>query len=581
MDNAKSLLTINYKLDSAKNFISSVGGNQYYFFVGNHVDANNDVRPFDNQEDTIVSSYQGMIFGKRIQSNDTNLMIRRITWQSNTVYDIYDHRDSDLYDKDFYVVVHEGTTWNVFKVLENNSGGPSTVSPSITNVGIDQEDFFYPTDGYRWKFMYSMTDANETKFATSDYFPVATSANVAAKAVPGAIDSIQVVTPGRGYDNYFSGSFGIADIRLNGDPKKYGISTAGINTTNGYYDACWLYISSGPGAGQYRLVDTYSSNATHNVVFLTEEFDPTDLPQNGSHFELTPSVKIDGDGRETLPASARAIINPAGNTIARVEMIERGQNYFHATGEVQASGSVGVQALAGVVPIMSPVKGHGADAEAELGGKFVGVAVKLIGTEGNTIITDNDYSQVGIIKDPLFNSVKITLKNANKDFFTDEIVYKVSTIQLSGTVQTVLNGNSQLTDSLTVAGVNAHAIATVGQTILINYSTNFQLANVISVSNTSIQMDQAALWDTAGNTANIYLATVGGSGLVSGFSASVVTLTDATGTFTSNDFLIGSETGVHAQANVVTINGASKTFSTFMQTYEYIGSMTQGVIHCR
>src|SRR5438105_4299900 len=127
--NSKALLTINYKHDSAQSFVSSISDNQYYLFVSNHIDANT-TRPFDNEQDTLVSCYHGMVFGKKINPNDAIIMIPRVYWQQNTIYDIYDHRDSDLYTKKFYVSVHEGNQWDVFKCLENGNGNQSTVSPS-------------------------------------------------------------------------------------------------------------------------------------------------------------------------------------------------------------------------------------------------------------------------------------------------------------------------------------------------------------------------------------------------------------------------------------------------------------------
>jgi hypothetical protein len=576
MANEKLLLTINYKLDAAQNFVSSIQDEQYYFFVSNHIDANNAVRPYDNQQDTLISSYQGMVFGKRIRSNDASIAIKRITWSANTIYDIYDHRDQQMYDKNFYVIVHEGTQWDVFKCLENGGGNPSVVAPSRTNVGSSGEDFYFPTDGYRWKYLYSVSDADEVKFGTSLYFPVHTDETTQAQAKPGSIDAVIVESPGRGYGNYFYGALGVGDVRLNGDPRKYGISTPGVNLSNGYYEGCWLYISSGPGAGQYRTIQSYTSNSTYNFVVLDSEFDPSNTPENGSLFEITPAVSIVGDGLETAPAYARAIINPAGNTVARVEMIERGQRYFHGTATVDASPVVGVTATAVVTPMMSPYHGHGSNAEVELGGKYVCVAVDLVGSEGSTVITNNDYSQIGIIKNPLFNNVEITLKNANKDFFTNEIVYNITPRQLMGGVGTILDSNNSLTDVLLVSGVDATSIVDVGETILINWSSNYQLANVVAVTSTSIKMDAPALWNTGSGTANIHAVTVRGQGVIDGFATGSVILTDATSTFRSNDYLIGAETGVFAQANVVTINSATKTFGTYVGAYTYVGTLDQG-----
>lgn len=576
MDDQRLLLTINYKLDAAQNFVSSIGDHIYYFFVSNHIDANNNIRPFNNEQDILVSSHQGMIFGKKIHSNDVSLMIRRVDWVANTVYHVYDHRDPDLYDKDFYAIVHEGTQWNVFKCLENGSGNPSTVAPSKDNVGATSQDFFYPNDGYRWKFMYSVTDADEDKFATTEYFPVGIDDNTRLNSTPGSLDSVIVESPGRGYGNYFDGSFGIGDIRLNGDPKKYAISTPGVKTTNGYYDGCWLYISSGPGAGQYRMIDSYISNSTYNYVTLESQFDPADSPQNGSIFEISPSISIVGDGREILSAVGRAIVNPVGNTIARIEMIERGLKYSHAMASVSASPVVGVTAQATITPMLSPFNGHGFNPEIELGSKYAGITVKLQGTEGNTIITDNDYSQMGIIKNPLFRDVEITLANQSRDFNVDEIVYGFTTNQLQGTIQTTTNANNELTDTLSVNGVNATQIVGTGDTIVINYASSYQMANVVSVTSSSIQMDTIALWNTGSNTANVFSAKVNSMGLITGFAAGSVILTNTTGNIKNGDRLIGAETGIYAEANVVTITSVNKTFDTFMGAHTYLGTIDQG-----
>jgi hypothetical protein len=194
---AKSLITVNYRHNAAEQFIDSFVVNQYYLFVSNHIDANTASRPFNNEQDTIVSCYHGMIFGKRSCQNDATLMIPRVDWQTNTVYDIYDHRDPGLYDKEFYVVTPDGSNFNVFKCLENGNGNPSTVAPTIDNVSLSNDNFFYPTDGYRWKFMYTISQADFDKFSTADYVPVYTSANVSSMATAGSLDVIKVESPGK------------------------------------------------------------------------------------------------------------------------------------------------------------------------------------------------------------------------------------------------------------------------------------------------------------------------------------------------------------------------------------------------
>lgn len=576
MNNSKPLLTISYRLNSANMFVSSIKEDNYYFFVGNHVDSNTVYEPYDNPQDTLLSAYYGMIFGKKIANNDVSLMIRRIDWQSGVVYDIYDHADPNLYESNFYAIVHEGSQYDVFKCLENGGGNPSTVTPSRSDVSVDNDDFYYPNDGYRWKYMYSVSDGVAEQFATNEFFPLIQDEAVKSKAIPGAIDVINVTTPGAGYANYFNGTFNVGDIRLNGDPKKYGISTKNVKTANGFYDGCWLYISSGAGAGQYRQIESYTSNNTHNFIELVEEFDPSDDPENGSVFEVSPSVEIKGDGYETTAAKARAIIDPVGNTVSRVEMLNKGKNYNLAAGYILVASSVGVTANAGVVPIYSPKGGHGYDVAAELGARFVATSVTLNGNESNTVITDNDYSQIGIIKNPQFRKVTLGIEDQNRDFNTNEFVYNIDKIKLDGTANTVMNANTELTSTITLNDITGHEILKTDDVVMLNLGTEYMVANVVSVSNTYITIDKAAVFSTGSNTADIYKVNIKAQGLVDGYAADIVDLTDSTGEFQTGDEIIGTETGTHATVDSIKITDATKTYNTFMGCHTYVGSIVSG-----
>lgn len=574
---SKSLLTSGYRLDAAERFITSVEDSMYYFFVGNHLNPNTVVTPTDNPKDTTLNAYYNMIFGKRIQSNDIALMIQRYDYVANTAYAMYDHSDPILYDRNFFVVVHEGTQYDVFKCLDNNGGARSLITPSRLNVNLENDDFYFPNDGYRWKYMYSVSDDIVDKFATPSYIPVVTSPGVKSHAIHGAIDVIQVASSGKGYSNYLDGRFGVGDIRLNGDPKKYGISTSGVKTTNGFYDACWLYIASGPGAGQYKQIESYTSNSTYNSIELVDPFDPVDQPENTSTFEIYPSVNIRGDGSETIDAHARAIIDPNGNTVSRIEMLARGQDYNLASASVLYSASVGVTEQAVLKPIYSPTNGHGYNSAAELGGHHVGFGLKLVGSESNTVITNNDYSQWGILKNPEFKKVTLTSNDLNKDFSTNEWVYKINPVQLIGNCSTVKNSNTDLTNRITITGVDARTIVKPKDQLLFVYENNYLMANVTSANSSTIIIDRVATFDTAGSGgANVYVANTSSKGLVDGFSAGSVDLTKVTGVLSVGDTIIGIETGTYGTIDTVKITDVTKNFNTFMQTHIYIGSMTQG-----
>lgn len=572
-----SLLTNEYRVDGASRFIESVSSNQFYFYAGNHLNPNTIAQPYDNPQNIVLDSYYSMIFGKKITESNLQLMVKRYDYVANTVYAQYDHSDPDLLDSNFYVIVHEGSQYDVFKCLDNNQGSPSTIIPSRSYVSTDNDDFYFPNDGYRWKYMYSVDEGTASQFSTTDYFPVFVDPGVRDKAVTGAIDVISVRSTGKGYSNYLNGSFGVGDIRLNGNPLRYGLSVEGTKTTNGFYDACWLYIESGPGAGQYRQINTFVSNNTTNYVTLTEAFDPSDLPENTSSFEIYPSVLISGDGNQTSNAHARAIINPSGNTVDHIEMLDRGVGYRTASATVMYSASVGVSEDAEVYPIYSPTNGHGYNPPSELGGHYVCVGVKFSGTEANTVPVDNDYSQLGILKNPKFNNVGITSNDLNQQFSINELVYKIEPVQLAGYASTVRNANNQLTNQLVIDAVDPSKVVKIGDQLLVSFSDSYQIANVASVNDTSIYLNANATFDTISEySANVYLANATSSGLVDGFSANNVVLTNCDSDFSVGDMFIGVETGTVGTIDSIMVNGSNKAFNTFLQAYTYIGSMVQG-----
>ena len=62
------------------------------------------------------------------------------------------------------------SSFDVYKVIDNNSGGASTVEPS----GNKSTSVFTTGDSYRWKYMYTITTADSEKFLTKSFMPVKT-----------------------------------------------------------------------------------------------------------------------------------------------------------------------------------------------------------------------------------------------------------------------------------------------------------------------------------------------------------------------------------------------------------------------
>jgi hypothetical protein len=212
-------------------------------------------------------------------------------------------------------------------------------------------------------------------------------------------------------------------------------------------------------------------------------------------------------------------------------------------------------------PIISPVLGHGADPYNELGANRVGVSVKYTQSEGGTIPTQNDFRQVGILKDPQYTNVDLILKSANTigNFAIGEKVYQFNQFKLSGNVDITLGSNS----------IIKTAVGKISNTVtILNAGTGYNsAADSIVANNTGTGGSGFAASFTNNVSGVITAITVSNTG--TGYtSAPTLTITTSTG---SNGSLIASlanpQTPIFKDAfavgdYVLVSNGTSNYLST-------------------
>lgn len=189
------IIPYNLKINNAQEFINDLSNNSYYIGLGRvHQWTPTTESPSANDTNppTIISSYSALSevwnnsFGlKRINSNNASLAIPRYNWTTGTVYEQYDSYDTELYNKNFYVLTSAN---EVFKCISNNNGAQSTVEPtqSAPNTG----------DGYMWRYMYTLSTSEILNFLTTDFIPVS---EYSASPIPGEILSCKVTNSGSGY----------------------------------------------------------------------------------------------------------------------------------------------------------------------------------------------------------------------------------------------------------------------------------------------------------------------------------------------------------------------------------------------
>ena len=413
------LVTNNYRLMNAESFISSVGTSFYYAFAGSSNPWTGGTVPalYDNPGIVQFDAYNNMIFGKKLQTTDVSLMVNSYQWISGTVYAMYDDRDTTLSTKQFFV-------WT---------------QPQFSDTGAS--DIYYETaDGYQWKYMYRFSQSIYTKFATDLYIPVVPDSNVTSNAVSGAVDvivpvnanGIIVSSTGKGYDNYYAGNLTATSVSNINTPLV--TLDSGASTRNDFYTGCFFRITQGTGSGQYKEVTGHVSNNSGTFITLRTKLDT--IPDSTSTYTISPGIVVLGAGDDyinengaadaNIPANrvaAIALVNAnTGNSIYRVEILDRAVNVMSAGAYVNVSTQVNVTEDAIFKVIIGPKGGHGANVAAELYSSHVGVNVNFANNESNTIPVVNYIQTVGLIANPLFANVAFTTTGNNGVFLFGETV---------------------------------------------------------------------------------------------------------------------------------------------------------------
>jgi len=544
-----NLVTNYFNLHNAKQFresISETANSIYYVFAGRHtpyVGGDQSIPDLVNTNDTVnIDPYKLMVFGKKVANTDVKVMVPRYNWVSNTIYTAYSG-NTNITACSYYAVVNAVSSFHVFKVLGNNNGAPSTISPNFNDTGADDE-FYSTADGYVWKYMYTVNSSDFSKFATDEYIPVVPNANVSGNAVSGAIDVISISYAGSNYNTFLSNTFISSDLTIGGDPTIYTIANTAV-AANGFYNGSLIYIKGGSGLGQIRKIVDYTVIGNQKKIIIDTAF--TTAPDVTSIYEITPSVLITGDGSGAV---ARALVNTSSsNSISGIEIIQRGSGYTFANTIVIGNTS-GVSNSALVNVVFGPKGGHGKDAEIELGGKFVGISVTFANNESGTIPVSNDYRTIGLLKDPFFANVALTIATPTGVFTDNETVIQTdsnatgivtdsttTTVSLSN-VTGIFVTNKIITGSTSGATANAISFDINGQAKDFNTFDNRQRFTYTSGSGSFVEDEKVYQQDVA--TANAFYHSN---------DASFYYLTDLRGIFNTGNTLIGVNSGASITLN--------------------------------
>ena len=292
-----AIITNKFRINNAEQFVESfseTAAETYYLFIGrahswasdvdaqgNTIAEGTDASPPTPNDDVTSEFYNwdDMLGAKLIASTDVSRAIPRRNWTTGTTYDMYEHNigsanaaasgATNLFDSTYVVM---NSVFAVYKVIENDGATASTVEPTSTSNSI-----FSTSDGYRWKYMYSLTSAETLNFMSTDFIHCSTDSTVSAAAVDGALDTALVVAGGSSYTTSSGatisaipirgdGSSGVASVVISsGAVASVSITTAGTGYTFAYIRSADIIAATNAGGA--------GSGANINVI----------IPPKGGH----------------------------------------------------------------------------------------------------------------------------------------------------------------------------------------------------------------------------------------------------------------------------------------------------------
>ena len=353
-----AVITDQIRVLNATNFVSGISttDNSYYVFIGlpNATDVASDWNtstpsPIDNfdEHDNI---YDTLISAKKITSDDVLRVIKKITWSSGTIYEMYRQdysvnrvspqtSSTSLYNSNFYVM---NSDFRVYECIYNGSS-PSNSGKGVISLEEPTHTDLQPrleSDGYIWKYLYTIKPSDIIKFDSADYIPVPANwanntdvADVRNAAVDGKIETIVIedvtdasyqfngtknAVPIRG-----DGSDGLASVTfINGKP-------SAVQVTNG---------GSGYSFGTLDLDDVVTgSGASFSVIVPPPGGHGADIYRELGANKVLVYSRIENSD-VTNPDF------PTGNQFARIGIIENPKQ-FGSTNLLTSSSASGVYGL--------------------------------------------------------------------------------------------------------------------------------------------------------------------------------------------------------------------------------------------
>lgn len=361
--------------------------NKYYIGIGRSEDWNDT----DTEPTPVITEREERDFRLSMQSvklaANYSFVIPRINWASGTVYGEYDDTVVSHPSQPYYAMIDNNQVYVCLRQSRGANGvaNTSTVAPSGTS-----QVPFATSDGYAWKFLYTIGVVDNTNFTSANFIPVkkllvldsdgsgnitSTSTDVQQKTVqdsatPSPICGIDITNPGSGYTSaptitlVGNGHSANASATVSGGAvTKVVIDNDSANGTQGIrmgqgYDFAHVAFSGGGGSGAVARV-----KLGPKAGFGADPRD--DLRSKAMMFNIKPAGTEGGEGtasgvgefhvgtsfrqigllKNPADSTGTAFISTSGNALRRLKLHQKSSNF--TKGSLLTGGSSGAKAFVG------------------------------------------------------------------------------------------------------------------------------------------------------------------------------------------------------------------------------------------
>lgn len=207
-----SILTQKFKKNLAQMIYDDVVDSDQRYFVG--IGRSEDWDSSDTPPDPVDSLREARNARLALQSvkraTAISFVVPRNNWSGGTIYSAWSDNVSAYPSQPYYVMTEDHAVYLCLRTGRTSTGVvvTSTVKPTGSS-----HKAFTTSDGYVWKFLYTVTSLNSSNFLTANFLPVRLVGDtdssspaldleqkgVQDAAVAGQISSIRVVSGGSGY----------------------------------------------------------------------------------------------------------------------------------------------------------------------------------------------------------------------------------------------------------------------------------------------------------------------------------------------------------------------------------------------